>query len=90
MSNKQNRNEVCTCGSGKKYKKCCGFQEQKKQQATASRGGILGRLPGLVTTSGQSLANRMFKVMKQEENTAQKILKEQNIAEEVKATSEQT
>ena len=21
--NKQNRNELCTCGSGKKYKNCC-------------------------------------------------------------------
>ena len=23
---KVNRNSPCTCGSGKKYKKCCGFQ----------------------------------------------------------------
>ena len=23
------RNEPCPCGSGKKYKKCCGAQEQK-------------------------------------------------------------
>jgi uncharacterized protein YecA (UPF0149 family) len=24
VSNKIGRNEACTCGSGKKYKKCCG------------------------------------------------------------------
>jgi uncharacterized protein YchJ len=23
VSNKINRNEICPCGSGKKYKKCC-------------------------------------------------------------------
>ena len=30
MSN--NRNEPCPCGSGKKYKKCCGFQEIARRQ----------------------------------------------------------
>ncbi len=24
VSNKVGRNDPCTCGSGKKYKKCCG------------------------------------------------------------------
>ncbi|HXF28681.1 MAG TPA: SEC-C metal-binding domain-containing protein [Chlamydiales bacterium] len=30
MSNK--RNEPCPCGSGKKYKKCCGFQDIVRRQ----------------------------------------------------------
>lgn len=89
MSSKQNRNAECACGSGKKYKKCCGFQDQKKQQANASRGGILGRLPALATASGQSLANRMFKVMKQDPNIAKRALGEQNAVEEVQPASEQ-
>ena len=27
------RNELCWCGSGKKYKKCCGSPEKLAQQA---------------------------------------------------------
>jgi len=54
MSNK--RNELCSCGSGKKTKKCCGFfalqQKQLKSrvlrvgafQAAKELGGISSRL----------------------------------------------
>jgi hypothetical protein len=30
MSNKPGRNDTCPCGSGKKYKKCCGRDESVK------------------------------------------------------------
>jgi len=31
MTNKAGRNEVCPCGSGKKFKKCCALKEQRKR-----------------------------------------------------------
>ncbi len=32
----QGRNEPCACGSGKKYKKCCGQEEAKARQLKAA------------------------------------------------------
>lgn len=29
----QGRNEVCSCGSGKKFKKCCGLPKNNKSEA---------------------------------------------------------
>src|SRR5580693_3349046 len=36
-SSKPGRNEACVCGSGKKYKKCCGPQEQEAARAEPGR-----------------------------------------------------
>ena len=32
MAEKINRNDPCSCGSGKKYKKCCSMQEKSSEQ----------------------------------------------------------
>jgi len=32
MGNKIGRNELCPCGSGKKYKKCCLYARDKSDQ----------------------------------------------------------
>ncbi len=32
VANKVGRNDPCPCGSGKKYKKCCGFQENQAEE----------------------------------------------------------
>jgi len=34
MNNLTKRNDTCPCGSGKKYKKCCGFKETQERQAS--------------------------------------------------------
>ncbi|MDB6080871.1 MAG: motif [Chlamydiia bacterium] len=69
---KQNRNEVCSCGSGKKYKKCCGFQAQVKKQLTSSRvrSGFFPGITSGATTKG--LAGRIFNVVKPGEQSAPK------------------
>lgn len=33
-SNKAGRNDVCPCGSGKKYKKCCELTQHKSRSST--------------------------------------------------------
>ncbi len=35
MANKAGRNDICPCGSKKKFKKCCGAKQQK------NRGSVL-------------------------------------------------
>jgi preprotein translocase subunit SecA len=32
VSPKVGRNDTCPCGSGKKYKKCCGAQQEEEQE----------------------------------------------------------
>jgi hypothetical protein len=65
MSNKVARNDICPCGSGKKYKKCCGFKAQTQGQLRAQvmrRGSALPFFNAATTT----LTNRIFKVVKSE------------------------
>jgi hypothetical protein len=58
-----NRNEQCPCGSGKKFKKCCGFKQQSDRQQT--RGRLMpGAFAQFATASSRSLASRGFKVLK--------------------------
>jgi hypothetical protein len=56
MSNK--RNELCSCGSNKKRKKCCGFIEQQQKQLK-SRVLRVGPLQAAKELGG--LSNRLFK-----------------------------
>jgi hypothetical protein len=60
---KINRNDPCPCGSGKKYKKCCGLKalEQKKRHFTHMQ----GKSPFHVQapTASKSLANHVFKLV---------------------------
>ena len=37
MEEKINRNDPCSCGSGKKYKSCCLLKEQQKKSALGGR-----------------------------------------------------
>ncbi|MBS0654164.1 MAG: SEC-C domain-containing protein [Verrucomicrobia bacterium] len=59
MSEKQKRNELCPCGSQKKYKKCCGMQKAvQKQKAFSRMIGPTGAAPFV-----QGLTQRVFKVL---------------------------
>ena len=69
MSNKNGRNELCSCGSGKKFKKCCGFKAQAQKQRKASIIGKAGLNP-FFSKQGADLATKLFKVVKTE-NTPQ-------------------
>ncbi len=58
---KVGRNDPCPCGSGKKYKKCCGLENKKRQFSvlSASRFGI----PNLAQMeSTKSLLGRVGKL----------------------------
>jgi len=46
MTKKVSRNDPCPCGSGKKYKNCCGAQathRRKFQASVISSGAMLGK-----------------------------------------------
>lgn len=46
MTKKVGRNDPCPCGSGKKYKNCCGAQvahRRKFQASVLSSGAMLGK-----------------------------------------------
>ncbi len=60
---KINRNDLCPCGSGKKYKKCCELKEveKKKKRALGLKGMSLKlKNPGSPMVS---LANKVFSVL---------------------------
>jgi hypothetical protein len=60
---KINRNDPCPCGSGKKYKKCCGLKEQQaRKPRLANPLSALSQLSG-DKGSPMSLARRVFKVL---------------------------
>jgi hypothetical protein len=57
---KTNRNDPCPCGSGKKYKKCCGLVEARKPRLGAAKllpQGSAANNPTL------NLAQKVFKVL---------------------------
>jgi hypothetical protein len=72
MSNKASRNGICPCGSGKKFKKCCGLTEQMQKQAKA-KPFKLGSFANIANVNAKSLANRMFKVVKKAEPQSTKV-----------------
>ena len=43
---KQGRNDLCTCGSGKKYKKCCAAKHQKNRMNLLMVGLLVAALAG--------------------------------------------
>jgi hypothetical protein len=60
---KINRNDPCPCGSGKKYKKCCGLKESSGKK---TRLNALSSVTPLSSTPHQpslALAQRVFKVI---------------------------
>lgn len=56
------RNDPCPCGSGKKYKKCCGLKEQADQKSKAMRRGSL--FPTALSGASGDLTKKLFKVLK--------------------------
>ena len=61
MNAKQQRNELCSCGSGKKYKKCCGLKEAKE---AATRSSLLKGIRGTEADMYKDLTKSLFKVIK--------------------------
>ena len=66
MSNKKGRNELCPCGSSKKFKKCCGFKAQVQKQLKAE---VLGKgsFAAAFGSSTKGLSERFFKVIENQE-----------------------
>ena len=65
MTNKPNRNDPCPCGSGKKYKKCCGQPGMAKHTATLlDPAKVAGSLLGRISQAGSAFsADRKINVM---------------------------
>ena len=72
MKEKNGRNDPCPCGSGKKYKKCCGLQKKLSSReasviTASSQGSLLNRISagGAFASSSKeksnSLKNRIAK-----------------------------
>ncbi len=57
---KVSRNDPCPCGSGKKYKKCCGVKEI---EAKKPRLGGARVLPQVGKNPSINLARKVFKVL---------------------------
>lgn len=71
MSEKPKRNDPCPCGSGKKFKKCCGTTKKLNERAAkvidgGAMNSLLGRIQsstglGEGTSSQKSLKDRISK-----------------------------
>jgi len=57
---KISRNDLCPCGSGKKYKKCCALKEVERKKTFRSKTSFQ---PFSGKTASQSLAKKVFKVI---------------------------
>lgn len=73
MTKKIQRNDPCPCGSGAKYKKCCGLKEQELKQKKGLRGHFATHLSG----SMKDMAGRVFKVLTATSQPASDSTKEQ-------------
>ena len=69
---KISRNDPCPCGSGKKYKKCCGLKEQQARKPKLSNPiSVLHQAVG-GKSSPLDLAHRVFKVISSTTSTPAK------------------
>ncbi len=67
------RNELCSCGSGKKFKKCCGVQKKMSQReasviSSTTASSLLDRITGGRRTGQESdfsLRDRISKISTQ-------------------------
>jgi SEC-C motif len=55
MSNETGRNEPCGCGSGKKYKDCCGAPQVEVETVRVKGMGVFELTPGLADALAASL-----------------------------------
>ena len=67
---KINRNDPCPCGSGKKYKKCCGLNEGLRKKPKIGALGMLSQAAGSKKLPSAALAQRVFKVLSSTEESA--------------------
>lgn len=61
---KVSRNASCPCGSGKKYKACCGTGDKSRSGVASSR--ILAIVVGLAVIGGAAIALNQFRYADQE------------------------
>ncbi|HYC01438.1 MAG TPA: SEC-C domain-containing protein [Candidatus Limnocylindrales bacterium] len=54
------RNELCPCGSGKKFKRCCGAPEVEKSDAAGSFFGIAAAITGVMIVIAVVAVARSF------------------------------
>jgi hypothetical protein len=59
MAEKPSRNDPCSCGSGKKYKKCCGMPKKLAERKlsvikSSSKSSLLGRISAGGAVMGSS------------------------------------
>ena len=66
MNKEIGRNDPCPCGSGKKYKKCCGQPGMGKHSVQVMGGNAndLQKRIGGIMTQGGSLAGRVSQTIK--------------------------
>jgi len=63
-----NRNDPCPCGSGKKYKKCCGLKEAKEHSKELQKSrNFFNANATLSKNPVTSLVQRMIRVIESEE-----------------------
>ena len=60
---KISRNDPCPCGSGKKYKKCCGLKEQQARRPRLSSPVSLLTRAAAEKGSPMAFARKVFKVL---------------------------
>lgn len=61
---KINRNDPCPCGSGKKFKKCCGVHEHtRKQRKFSAFKGAENLFKACPVTPSTAMARHVFKIL---------------------------
>ena len=66
MTEKCGRNDPCPCGSGKKYKKCCGTTKKlaarnAKVMGSSSMNSLLGRIQSSTGLGGEASSQNSLK-----------------------------
>ncbi len=79
IMSKVNRNDVCPCGSGKKYKKCCALKEAQKKQKRGLGLKGLGVNTKKAVTPMSSLATKVFSVLSSTMGSSQSSLSSRSV-----------
>ena len=99
MTNQPGRNDPCTCGSGKKYKKCCGRAGLKRHTATvisSTTDSLLSRISQIGAEYNQQMSDKVINVssvkgqsVQPVEKTEEKQTEETQTEAEIKSETEQ-